>query len=101
MEQKQLLVLYSKTISTSMKENEEEEGGDDARKQQSFQDYLIISPTKSIFYSPFKSFVVLLCILSSFLYAYFAAFRYDVDGGEINKLKSGYTSQQIKYFNAA
>jgi hypothetical protein len=43
--------------------------------------------------------VVLLCILSSFLYAFYAAFRYDADGGPINKLKSELSDDQIGYFN--
>jgi hypothetical protein len=42
-----------------------------------------------------------LCILSSFLYAFSAAFRYDVDGGPTNKEKSGYTDQHIRYFDMA
>jgi len=40
---------------------------------------IIISPENKI-YGAFKVFITLLCIISSFYYAYFAAFRYDVDG---------------------
>lgn len=40
-----------------------------------------------------------LCIVSSFLYAYFAAFRKDVDGGPENMESSGYTDRDIKVFD--
>ena len=39
---------------------------------------IIISPTWMP-YAVFKMVIIPLCILSSFTYAYFAAFRYDVD----------------------
>jgi hypothetical protein len=40
-----------------------------------------------------------LCIVSSFLYAYFAAFRKDLDGGQDNIDISGYSEKDIRVFD--
>jgi len=42
-------------------------------------DYFIINP-HSMLYRLFRSIVVLCCLASSFIYAFYAAFRNDVDG---------------------
>jgi len=44
-----------------------------------FQDYFVINPNNSI-YQFCKFIVIVLCIVSSFVYAFYAAFRLDVDG---------------------
>lgn len=49
------------------------------------QDYLVISHSSQI-YQAFSIFIVLLCILSSFIYAFFAAFRYDTDDSISGKM---------------
>lgn len=48
-------------------------------KHASFHELIIICPTNPV-YGVFKTCVVLACMGSSILYAYYAAFRYDVDG---------------------
>ena len=50
-------------------------------------------------YKGFKLVIVPLCIVSSFFYAYFAAFRKDLDGGAENTALSGYTQSDIHYFD--
>ena len=50
-----------------------------AKKPRNFVDYLVINPRGKL-YIAFKSFNILLCLVSSFVYAFYAAFRLDTDG---------------------
>ena len=75
----------------SQKQQPDDENTKNAER--SCQDRLIVSP-ENIFYQIFKGFIVMLCILSSLMYAFFAAFRMDVEG-EV----SVYSPAEIKNFN--
>jgi hypothetical protein len=48
------------------------------KRSRPIMDYIVISSNSAI-YKAFKGFIVLLCIVSSFVYAFYAAFRLDVD----------------------
>ena len=48
-------------------------------RNKTLNDILVVCPTHPV-YGVFKALIVLACMLSSFVYGYFAAFRYDVDG---------------------
>ena len=65
--------------NTSRSFEQQSERAKKKRANRPFLEMIIISP-HWMPYQLFKMVIIPLCIVSSFLYAYFAAFRYDVDG---------------------
>ena len=77
-QQKLGIIRAQKAMSITVKN--EPVAGNTRKKNVPFLEWIIISPTNNVCYATFKVFITCLCIFSSFYYAYFAAFRYDVDG---------------------
>lgn len=72
---------------------------EEVRDQRTFYDRIIISPD-NIYYKIFKAVIINLCLLSSFIYAFWAAYRHDVEKSKPNaKELSGFTDYDIWVFD--